>query len=232
MKKLLLVFSICLFAVSPAFAAPSSAIKLHPWWNLSPKQIKQYFAEGRAYRDKNKDIDGLLYSVKTKALTINNPSEPGYITSSIHLREAYLYAPPFALRDAGVFLIGTKKGNKIIKDDASLAQHAYDQCRKEIRFDISLDSSGSPAELKSVKFSLENSLGRKQACQNLEKPSFAESNNSGFYIVGVLLDSQEKKRLVSADTKWLRLWIIAKDKRLPVTFWIDGSKNIVIGKAE
>lgn len=233
MKKLLLVFSVCLFAVLPAFAAPSSAIKLHPWWNLTPKQVKQYFAEGRAYRKNNKDIDGLLYSVKTQAQTINNPSEePGYITSSIHLREAYLYAPPFALRDQGLFLKGFKQGNKIITDEDYLSRRAYDYCRKEIRLHVLLETSGPLVDLKSIKFSLENSLGRKQTCQNLRKPSFSESNNSGFYIVGVILDSQEKKRLVSADTKWLRLWIVANNHRLPVTFWIDGSGKVEIGEPE
>jgi len=230
MARRSIIFLIALFVFLPIFAyclpaknaSPSShRFRLHPWWNLTFAQIKQYFAEGRAGKGKVPSIP-------------NYPSPLGYVTPELWLLDAYLNSPPSVLRFNGAHLKGVKKGNKIYTDDEALRQYSYNLSSHSVIFDINLETSDSAFNLKKVCFLAENNLGNEYICQNLLPPKFPSLSNNisgAYYKVEVPLNSHKNRKLVSADAKWLRLWIIAKDQRLPVTFWLDNSEKVQFGKS-
>jgi hypothetical protein len=232
MARRSIIFLIVLFVFLPIFAhclpaknvSPSShRFRLHPWWNLTSAQIKQYFAEGRANRGKAPVIP-------------TNPPALGYITPEMWIIDATLYSPPFALRYNGAYLKAVKVGNKWHTDDKTVRQDVYMRYSLNAIFDVTLKTTGLQSDLKKVKFLVENNLGDKNSCRDLQTPSFYFPDEhhivkGAYYTVGTPLNTLNAKKLVSADAKWLRLWIIAKDQRLPVTFWLDNSEKVQFGKS-
>jgi hypothetical protein len=224
---LLLGIAVAAFAAEPEKPAASPLpLSVHPWWRLTKEQSDKYLEQGRAAFRKGESLQIVL-----KTPTFSFPLDRDLILTNV-----YIMAPPQRFIAAGY--MGEAEP---LEKEQYLSEAEYSRNCPGVGFLAHLATIDHKELFSKVNFELETDAGERMSLYGgvgldiKEEPLSKDKNASSCFIASYTLlfpiKNAEKKLVLVPKTKWLRLWVITPGKRIPVTFWIDGSGKIKLGDA-
>lgn len=198
---------------------------IHSWWNLTPEEISVCYEDGR-----QKERDGI------SGANIGFMIMPrSFIDDDVKLESSELIAPPGMLQFAGWLAEHSLKSDDYMQDDMLLT---YRTSKKDIRFHVYLTSEDYLNRLTGIQFALETDRGVRVSPIKEPNRLFNVGHttqhswfNMNYFPTFPLRDARGRP-IITAQTRWIRLWVITVTGRTPITFWVDGSARIELGSSE
>ena len=243
--------AVLLLAGAAAWAGPAAPAAAHPWWALDRPQATQYYEQGRQARRDGRSVEALRLSLgPAQEDAVTRLDAPGtYLGVSLavpalQLRrdgfdaENRMASPAECQAEVSKFL-----GRPRTVDFVGVIRPVEGEEGPSLALTplvVVETSSGTRLRLDEPASASEMTLSTMEG-----KAAFAmahrDSDDTHLLLVSIPLYDKAGKPFLAPDTKWVRVWIFGRSKRIAITYDLQGglpgigadtSTRVTVGKAE